>query len=68
MTFHELIDDEIISHEILQLIFEQKIIIDGDEVAIQQRTDIIQIQQIMMKDSDHAQLDDIYLVDENGML
>ena len=47
---------------------EQQIIIDGDEVVIRQKTDIIQIQQISMRDSDHVEMDIMYLVDENEML
>lgn len=66
MTFHELIDGEIILHEILQLTIENQIIIDGDDDEITYLIDIIQILPITMRDSDHVAIDGTYLVDENG--
>lgn len=41
--------------------------IDGDEVEIHMKTDLIQIQQISQRDSDHVIVDIMYLVDENEM-
>jgi hypothetical protein len=46
---------------------EQKIMIDGDEVEIHMKTDLIQIQKISQRGSDHVTHDIMYQVDENGM-
>ena len=49
----------------LQYIVDQKIMIDGDEVVIHRPTDTIhEIQEV--KDSDHALIDGMCLVYENG--
>ena len=55
---------EIIFHEILQYILEQRIMIDGDDREIYDQTTIQEIQEA--KDSDHVQMDIMYLVHENG--
>ena len=65
MTFHELIIDEITQHEILHTITEQKIMIDGDELEIQNPIDMIH-EILEVKDSDHVMNDGTCLVDENG--
>lgn len=67
MIKHELINDEIILHEILQHILEWKIMVDGDDEMIHHPTDTIH-EILEVKDSDHAHHDGIYLVDENGLL
>jgi hypothetical protein len=43
------------------------IIMHDDEVGIMQRIDLRQSQQIMKKDSDHVQVDDMYQVGESEM-
>ena len=65
MICHELIGDEIISHEILRFIIEERIITDGDEVVIRNQIDTIH-EILEMKDSDHVQMDGMFLVNENG--
>ncbi len=65
MIFHELIIGEIILHEILELILEQNIIIDGDDYETQNQIDTIhEIQEA--RDSDHVIRDIMCQVDENG--
>jgi hypothetical protein len=47
---------------------EKKVMIGGDEVEIPMKIDLIQLQIILKRDSDHVMNDGMYLVDENGML
>ena len=51
----------------LHIIMEQKIMIDGDEVEIHMKIDLIQIQQTSQEDSDHVIVDIMCQVDENEM-
>lgn len=61
---------EVIPHafnlHIVHITLDQQIIIDGDDHEIQQLTDIHQILQIMMKESDLVEHDIMCLVGENG--
>ena len=66
MTKYEPINGEMTLNEILLITIDHQIIIDGDDHEIMHQTDIIQILQIMMKDSDHVTTDITYQVDENG--
>jgi hypothetical protein len=63
---HEPIDGEITLHEMLMVIIDKQIETNGDDHEITQQTDIIQILQITMKESDHVMMDIMYLVNENG--
>ena len=51
----------------MEIQIEKYGIIYGDEVEIHTKTDLIQIQQISQKDSDHVIVDIMYQVDENEM-
>jgi len=66
VTKYEPINGEMTLNEILLITIDHQIIIDGDDHEIMHQTDIIQILQIMMKDSDHVTTDITYQVDENG--
>ena len=53
---------------IQHLHMEKYTIMIDDEEMIFSKSDLIQNQQILMKDNDHARIDDIFQVDENEML
>ena len=59
---------EHIFHEMENLLGVQtELMIYGDDEMIHEKTDFLQILQILKKDKDHVMNDIMYLVDENGI-